>query len=102
MFEWPTYVLQRRVNVQPDVVALIVENSAVFGSDCVIAGHSDDGALYLDTPFRVAECGRTTVRLATGRLTDRHGRRVAHVEIEIRPWCARSTELQLRPTATHP
>jgi hypothetical protein len=101
MLDWQTFVLQRRINRPSQEVLHAISNPAVFGSGAVLSSDAD-GALRLEEPFRRVGRSAVPVWRANARLTHKHGRRLAAVEIEISPWSAIDTELLIRPRARNP
>jgi hypothetical protein len=101
ILEWPTFVLQRRINVAPVHVLRVALDRRLWGRGAVLA-HDHDGALQLDAPLRLVDAGRLSVWRAPGRLLTIRGRTVGLVEIEIGLWSPHDTELLVRPRARHP
>jgi hypothetical protein len=101
MLEWPTFVVQRRVNVVPAAVLEVVLDRKRWGRGAVVAS-AHDGALQLDAPFALAAAGPLSRWRAPARLVTTRGRNVGLVEIEIGVWSPHDTELVVRPRARHP
>jgi hypothetical protein len=105
MLDWPTFVLQRRINLPLATVedVLCAPHLIRGGSEFDLG--ADGMRVRLDTPFGVmfppfgydgaSWCASATVR-------SRRGRNVVQLTIEINAWDANSTEIVVRPRARHP
>lgn len=98
LLNWPTFVIERRVNQPPQAVQAGLRKSDALAVDTRIA-LGPIGALQLETPWRPALCWHSLSWRANGRLVNSRGRLVARVEIEVGEWSHDATRLQLRPRA---
>jgi len=97
--DWPTFVLQRRIN-QPlaDVQRTLCDPDGV-GPELDLGSH---GSLIVDQRFSRAPFPATKSFLAQGTLQTNRGQRVARVEVEVGAWSDDATVLMLRPVARNP
>jgi hypothetical protein len=103
MLDWPTFVLQRRINLPLAAIERVLCAPHLIRGGAEFALGADN--MQLDSAFGVmfppfgfdgaSWCAPATVR--TGR-----GRRTVHLEIEINAWDGASTEVLVRPRARHP
>jgi len=105
MLNWPTFVLQRRVNVPLTSVERLLCSPHLFRGGAEFNLHADGMYVRLDRPFGVTfppfgVDGASWSALATVRST--RGRPLATLEIEINAWDPKSTEVVVRPQARHP
>jgi hypothetical protein len=101
LLTWPAYVLQRRLNIPfAHVEQVLFERPVTPGTALARGGESPivfDGAFHrVPTMLGAPPAWRAPARLEQRR------RCIARVEIELSIWDNFSTELLLRPTATHP
>jgi hypothetical protein len=101
LLSWPNFVVSRRINRPLDAVqAAIAEPTTFRRGDSY--GVGTDGALTIDSPFRLHTSYPGPSWRATGRLFSRGSRAVARVELEVAAWSGDDTELTVRPMARHP
>jgi hypothetical protein len=105
MLNWPTFVLQRRINVPLGSVERLVCSPHLFRGGADFDLHTDGMYVRLDRPFGVTfppfgVDGASWSATATVRSS--RGRRLGALEIEINAWDAQSTEVVVRPRARHP
>jgi len=99
--DWPTFVLQRRIN-QPlaDVQRTLCNPESVGdGSELELGSH---GRLIVDRRFSRAPFPSTESFVAQGTLHTSRGQRVARVEVEVGAWSDDASVLVLRPVARNP
>ena len=99
--DWPTFVLQRRIN-QPlaDVQRTLCDPASVgAGSELELGSH---GRLIVDRRFSRAPFPSEESFVAQGTLHTSRGQRVARVEVEVGAWSSDATVLMLRPVSRHP
>ena len=101
LLNWPTFVIERRVNQPPDAVESGLRTSDALAVETRIGLGPDVGALYLETPWRPGLCWHSLSWRANGRLVNSRGHLVARVEIEVGEWSDDATRLQVRPRACH-
>jgi hypothetical protein len=99
LLNWPTFVIERRVNKPPQVVQAGLQKSDALAVDTHI-GLGEIGELQVETPWRPALCWHSLSWRANGRLVNGHGHLVARVEIEVGEWSDDATRLQVRPRAS--
>jgi hypothetical protein len=110
LLNWPTFVVERRINQPPEAVQAALRRSDALAVDTCIelgpAGESASespsefcGELRVETPWRPALCWHSLSWRANGRLVNGHGHLVARVEIEVGEWSDDATRLQVRPRA---
>ena len=97
LLNWPTFVIERRVNQPPQAVQAGLRERRSRSTPT--SGSGPVGALHLETPWRPALCWHSLSWRANGRLVNGRGRLVARVEIEVGEWSEDSTRLQVRPRA---
>jgi hypothetical protein len=98
---WPSFVVSRRVNRPlPAVQSVLFDPSSFRPGDTY--GVGTEGALTIDTPFRLIVAYPSPSWRATARLFARGSRAVARVELEVSAWSADASELTVRPVARHP
>jgi len=105
MLNWPTFVLQRRINVPLGSVERLLCSPLVFRGGAELDLHADRMSVRLDRPFGVTfppfgVDGASWSASATVRSA--RGRRLAALEVEINAWDPQSTEVVVRPQARHP
>lgn len=99
--DWPTFVLQRRIN-QPlaDVQRTLCDPASVgTGGELELGSH---GRLIVDQRFSRAPFPSEESFVAKGTLHTSRGQRVARVEVEVGAWSNDATVLMLRPVARNP
>ncbi len=99
--DWPTFVLQRRIN-QPlaDVQRTLCDPASVgTGGELELGSH---GRLIVDQRFSRAPFPAQESFVAQGTLHTSRGQRVARVEVEVGAWSNDATVLMLRPVARNP
>ncbi|MDQ1510137.1 MAG: hypothetical protein QOG50_1981 [Actinomycetota bacterium] len=99
--DWPTFVLQRRIN-QPlsDVTRTLSEPESVgTGGELELGSH---GRLVVDQRFSRAPFPSEASFVAQATLHTSRGQRVARVEVEVGAWSNDATVLTLRPVARNP
>ena len=99
--DWPTFVLQRRIN-QPlsETQRTLFEPEGVgTGGELELGSH---GRLIVDQRFARAPFPLEDSFVAQGTLHTSRGQRVARVEVEVGPWSNDATVLTLRPIARNP
>jgi hypothetical protein len=106
MLNWPTFVLQRRVNVPISSVERLLCSPHVFRGGAEFDLHADRMYLRLDRPFGVTfppfgVDGASWSASATVRSV-RRGRQLVALEVEINAWDPASTEVVVRPRARRP
>jgi hypothetical protein len=102
LLNWPTFVVERRINQPPRAVQAAMRRSDALAVDsCIELGNAGEsaGELRLDTPWRPALCWHSMSWRANGRLVNGRGHLVARVEIEVGEWSDDATRLQVRPRA---
>lgn len=99
--DWPTFVLQRRINQPlPDVQRALCDPDGVgTGTELDLGSH---GSLVVDRRFSRAPFPSTESFVAQGTLQTNRGQRVARVEVEVGAWSNDATVLMLRPVARNP
>ena len=99
--DWPTFVLQRRIN-QPlsNVTRTLFEPENVGTDDELELG--THGRLIVDKRFSRAPFPSEESFVAQGALHTSRGQRVARVEVEVGAWSNDATVLTLRPVARNP
>jgi hypothetical protein len=105
ILNWPTFVLQRRVNVPLASVERVLCDPYLIRGGADFDLPADGLYVQLDRPFGVTFPpfgldGASWTALATVR--SHRGRAVVQLEIEINPWDANSTEVVVRPRARRP
>jgi hypothetical protein len=101
LLSWPSFVVSRRINRPlPAVQAVLFDETAFRTGDTY--GVGSDGALTIDTPFRLASSYPTPSWRATGRLFAQGSRAIARVELEVAAWSNTASELTVRPIARRP
>ena len=99
--DWPTFVLQRRIN-QPlaDVQRTLCDPASVgTGAELDLGSH---GRLIVDRRFSRAPFPAGESFVAQGTLHTSSGQRIARVEVEVGAWSNDATVLMLRPVARNP
>ena len=99
LLNWPTFVIERRVNQPPQAVQAGLRQSDALAVDTHI-DLGETGELQVETPWRPARCWHSLSWRANGRLVNRRGHLVARVEIEVGEWSDDATRLQVRPRAS--
>jgi hypothetical protein len=99
--DWPTFVLQRRINTPlSDVQRTLFEPESVgTGGELELGSH---GRLIVDKRFSRAPFPADESYVAQGTLQTSRGQRVARVEVEVGAWSNEATVLTLRPVARNP
>ncbi len=101
LLSWPTFVVSRRINRPlPAVQSVLFDPRSFRPGDTY--GIGTEGALTIDTPFRLTASYPAPAWRATGRLFARGSRAVAGVELEVAAWSTETSELTMRPVARHP
>ena len=105
MLNWPTFVLQRRINLPLDAVERVLCSPHLIRGGAEFDLDSEAMCVRLESPFGVmfppfgydgaSWCAPATVRT-------RRGRSPIRLEIEINAWDASSTEIVVRPRARRP
>jgi hypothetical protein len=105
MLNWPTFVLQRRINLPLAAVERVLCSPHLIRGGTELVLDSEAMCVRLESPFGVmfppfgydgaSWCAPATVRT-------RRGRSRVRLEIEINPWDANSTEVVVRPQARRP
>jgi hypothetical protein len=105
MLNWPTFVLQRRINLPLDEIERVLCAPRLIRGGSELTLGADGTRIRLESPFgvmfppfgfeRASWCGPATVRSSRGR-------RIVQLEIEINAWDAHSTEVVVRPRARRP
>jgi hypothetical protein len=99
--DWPTFVLQRRINQPLSEVKRVLCNPAGVEAGAELSLGSQ-GRLVVDQRFSRAPFPSESSLVAQGTLHTNRGQRVARVEIEVGAWSNDATVLFLRPVARHP
>jgi hypothetical protein len=89
-----TFVLQRRINCAFPRVERVLNSADPLGIELL--------ELPATEPFEVVTTWPHHSCRTSGRLRERDGRRIAHVELEFGPWSDDATELLLRPASRRP
>lgn len=99
--DWPTFVLQRRIN-QPlsEVQRVLCDPASVDAGAALDLG--PNGRLVVDQRFARAPFPSEGSFVAQGTLQTSSGQRVARVEVEVGAWSNDATVLMLRPASRHP
>jgi hypothetical protein len=99
--DWPTFVLQRRIN-QPlaEVQRTLCDPAGVGTGDELDLG--THGHLIVDQRFSRAPFPADESFVAKGTLHTSRGQRVARVEVEVGAGSPDATVLMLRPIARNP
>ena len=105
MFDWPTFVLQRRINEPLAAVEQVVCDPTALRAGTIFDLGADGVVARLDAPFGVTFPpfgldGASWVAPASA--VSRRGRIRMRFVLEINAWDQNSTELLLRPLARHP
>jgi hypothetical protein len=100
LLDWPTFVIERRVNQPPQAVQAGLQKSDALAVDAHI-DLGEIGELQVETPWRASLCWHSLSWRANGRLVNGHGHLVARVELEVGDWSDDATRLQIRPRAHH-
>ena len=105
LLNWPTFVLQRRVNVSLERIERVLCAPHLIRGGLELDVGADGMRVRLESPFgvmfppfgieRASWCAPATVRTPRGR-------KIVELEIEINAWDAGSTEVLVRPHARHP
>jgi hypothetical protein len=105
MLNWPTFVLQRRINLPLEAIERVLCAPHLVRGGAEIDLGTDGMRMRLESPFgvmfppfgfdRASWCAPATVRTPRGH-------RIVQLEIEINAWDAGSTEVVVRPRARHP
>jgi hypothetical protein len=101
LLSWPSFVVSRRINRPVAAVQTAIADPANFRRGDSY-GIGSDGALTIDTPFRLVSSSPGPLWRASGRLFSRGPRAVARVELEVSAWSGNATELTVRPVSRHP
>ena len=105
MLNWPTFVLQRRINRPLDRVERVLCDPMLLRAGVELDLGLDGSSVALDKSFGVTfpPFGVDGASWwAPASVRNRHGRVVLRFEVEINAWDANSTELLVRPRAGHP
>jgi hypothetical protein len=105
ILNWPTFVLQRRINVPLSSVERVLCSPGLLGAGTDLGLGPDALHVRLDGPFGMTfppfgldgASWRAAATVRSGR-----GRRLVELEIEINAWDRSSTEVVVRPRARHP
>lgn len=105
ILNWPTFVLQRRINVPLAVVERVLCDPHLLRGGTLLDLHAEGLLVRLDRPFGVTFPpfgldGASWTAPATVRTA--RGRTVVELEIEINVWDPASTEVAVRPRARRP
>ena len=101
LLDWPTFVLQRRIN-QPlaEVQRVLCDPASVeTGAELELGSQ---GRLVVDQRFARAPFPADSSFVAHATLETPRGQRVARVEVEVGAWSHDATVLMLRPVSPHP
>ena len=105
MLDWPTFVLQRRLNVPLASIERVLCSPQVLRGGSELALDTEGLCVRLDAPFGVMfppfGCDGASWR-APATVRTRRGRNRVRLEIEINAWDAHSTEVVVRPHARRP
>jgi hypothetical protein len=105
MLNWPTFVLQRRINHPLGAVEQVLCDPQLLRAGTELDLDVDGRYAHLDGPFGVTfpPFGLDGASWwAPVSVHTRRGRRAMRFEVEINAWDACSTELLVRPRARHP
>ena len=105
LLNWPTFVLQRRVNVPLERIERVLCAPQLFRDGCQLDIGTDGLRLHLESAFDVMfpPFGIEHVSwYAPATVRTRRGRRLVQLDIEINAWDMSSTEVLVRPHARHP
>ena len=105
MLDWPTFVLQRRINRPLGAVEQVLCDPHLLRSGSELDLGSDGMYAHLDGPFGVTfpPFGLDGASWwAPVSVHTRRGRTAMRFELEVNAWDACSTELLVRPRARHP
>ena len=105
MLDWPTFVLQRRINRPLGEVEEVLCDPQLLRAGAVLVLETDGTSVVLDGPFGVmfppfGLDGASWWAPASART--RRGRTRFRFDLEINAWDADSTELLVRPQARRP
>lgn len=99
--DWPTFVLQRRINQPLSRVQRTLCDPAGVGAGDEL-DLASQGRLVVDQRFARAPFPAEGSLVAHATLQTNGGQRVARVELEVGAWSEDATALLLRPVARHP
>ena len=102
ILNWPTFVLQRRINQPLGAVEQVVCDPNLLSAGSVLALDNNGMYVRLDRPFGVTfpPFGLDGASwCAPASVHTRRGRSVVRFELEINAWDSGSTELLVRPRA---
>jgi len=105
ILNWPTFVLQRRINQPLGAVEQVVCDPNLLSAGSVLALDNNGMYVRLDRPFGVTfpPFGLDGASwCAPASVHTRRGRSVVRFELEINAWDFGSTELLVRPRARRP
>ena len=105
MLDWPTFVLQRRINRPLAAVEQVLCDPQLLRAGTELDVGVDGKTVQLDGPFGVTfpPFGLDGASWwAPMSVHTRRGRTAMRFEVEINAWDACSTELLVRPHARHP
>ena len=103
--DWPTFVLQRRINHPLGAVEHVLCDPQLLRAGMVVPLPDDAAYVRLEGSFGVTfpPFGlEGTSWWAPASVCTRRGRRLVRFELEINAWDPTSTELLVRPRARHP
>jgi hypothetical protein len=99
--DWPTFVLQRRINHPlADVQRALCDPASVDAGAELALG--SQGRLVVDHRFSRAPFPSEESFVAQGELQTRRGQLVARVEVEVGAWSNDASVLLVRPVSRHP
>jgi hypothetical protein len=105
MLDWPTFVLQRRINHPLSAVEHVLCDPHLLRAGAELDLGADGTYLELDGPFGVMfpPFGVDGASWwAPASVHTRRGRTLGRFDLEINAWDPDSTELLVRPQARHP
>jgi hypothetical protein len=105
MLDWPTFVLQRRINRPLGAVEEVLCDPHLLRAGTTLDLDADGMYVQLDGPFGVTfpPFGLDGASWwAPASVHTRRGRTMFRFELEVNAWDPDSTELLVRPRARHP
>ena len=101
LLSWPSFVVSRRINRPLPAVQAVLFDPTTFRTGDTY-GVGSDGALTIDTPFRLISSYPAPSWRATGRVFGQGSHAIARVELEVAAWSDSASELTVRPIARRP